>query len=339
MNNGELAHESPGALTAYQPEAVELSVDEIVRKVEKVRDVAARVMKEDIHFGIIPGTDKPTLYKPGAEILGLTFMLAPRYEGERQPIDLGNGHREYIIRCDMYHKVNGRFLGSGVGSCSTMESKYRFRPGPVIPTGKPVPKEYWDCRKSDPKNAQSIIGGKGFSTKKVDGKWEIVQAGEVIENPNIADTYNTVLKIGSKRAYIDATLKATAASEVYTQDAEDIEENNEALHQTNGGESQSSKSAPIQQPQRKSESAGNDQPPHLADQAPQQADTQSPAQKAADPNKISEAQQKRLWAIARGNGFTDAEIERVCKEQGYEHKADIPKSDYDRIVKLFQDAH
>lgn len=253
MGNGQeiIMHDGTGALSHYQPEAVELSVDEIVHKIEKVRDVAARVMKEDIHFGTIPGTQKPTLYKAGAEILGLTFMMAPKYEGERQPIDLGNGHREYIIRCDMYHKVTEKFLGSGVGSCSTMESKYRFRPGPVTSTGKPVPKEYWDCRKSDPKRAQELLGGKGYSTKKIDGNWEIVQAGEVVENPNIADTYNSVLKIGSKRAYIDATLKATAASEVYTQDLEDMKDNDEVLQGTVAAES--SAASPIQQPQRKSE--------------------------------------------------------------------------------------
>jgi hypothetical protein len=267
MNNGEeIVTRGAGPLSAYQPEAVELSVDEIVRKVEKVREVADRVMKEDVHYGTIPGTNKPTLYKPGAEILGLTFMMAPKYEGERQPIDLGGGHREYIIRCDMYHKVTERFLGSGIGSCSTMESKYRFRPGPVVSTGRPVPKEYWDYRKSDPKKAQELIGGKGYLTKKIEGNWEIVQAGEVVENPNIADTYNTVLKIGGKRAYIDATLKATAASEVYTQDLEDMKDNDEALRGQPG--ETPSPAAPIQQPQRKSQTQPTSGPTCPTCQAP-----------------------------------------------------------------------
>lgn len=319
MNNGEAVaiHDHSGVLAAYQPEAVELSVDEIVRKVEKVREVAARVMKEDIHFGTIPGTQKPTLYKPGAEILGLTFMMSPKYEGERNPIDLGNGHREYIIRCDMYHKVTGRFLGSGVGSCSTMESKYRFRPGPVEPTGKPVPSEYWDFRKSDPKKAQELIGGKGFSTKKIDGKWQICRAGEVVENPNISDTYNTVLKIGAKRAYIDATLKATAASEVYTQDQEDILENDEVHYGASAGEPQEQAPPPIQQPQRKSE-------------------TQSATGNGHD-KVITEKQMNRLWAIgfaanANRQSLEKNQIAAILSAFGYQHANDVKASDYDRVI-------
>jgi hypothetical protein len=316
MNNGEaLMHDSPGALTQYQPEAVELSVDEIVRKVEKVREVAARVMKEDIHFGTIPGTQKPTLYKPGAEILGLTFMMSPKYEGERNPIDLASGHREYIIRCDMYHKVTGRFLGSGVGSCSTMESKYRFRQGPVEPTGKQVPSEYWDYRKSDPKKAQELIGGKGFSTKKIDGKWQICRAGEVVENPNISDTYNTVLKIGAKRAYIDATLKATAASEVYTQDQEDILENDEVLHGsgTVEGNDHPAGKPPIQQPQRKS-------------------GTQTPT----NGNVISEPRRKRLYAISKTAGYTDEQFKAVISACGYSSSTEVLTKHYDTICEFIE---
>lgn len=206
----------------------ELTVEDIVAKIQKVKDIQKAVLKKDIHFGTIPGTPKPSLYKPGAEILNMTFRLTPRYEGEREPIDLGNGHREYVIRCELFHIHTGTFYGSGVGSCSTLESKYRYRPGPVEPTGRPVPGSYWDMRKTDPAKALELLGGKGFVTKKVDGRWEICRAGEVIENPNLADQYNTVLKMAAKRAYIDATLKANCASEVFTQDLEDMRDNDDA---------------------------------------------------------------------------------------------------------------
>lgn len=46
--------------------------------------------------------------------------------------------------------------------------------------------------------------------------------GNQIENPDIADTYNTVLKIGKKRAHVDATLTTTAASDIFTQDIEEV---------------------------------------------------------------------------------------------------------------------
>jgi len=46
------------------------------------------------------------------------------------------------------------------------------------------------------------------------------------ENPDIADTYNTVLKMAKKRAHIDATLTVTGAADLFTQDL--IDEDSEA---------------------------------------------------------------------------------------------------------------
>ena len=37
-------------------------------------------MRKDIDFGVIPGTRKPTLLKPGAEKLCRLFSLRPGYE-------------------------------------------------------------------------------------------------------------------------------------------------------------------------------------------------------------------------------------------------------------------
>lgn len=42
--------------------------------------------------------------------------------------------------------------------------------------------------------------------------------GNKIENEDIADVYNTVLKIAKKRAHIDATLTVTGAADLFTQD-------------------------------------------------------------------------------------------------------------------------
>jgi len=98
-------------------------------------------------------------------------------------------------------------------------------------TGKPVPQEYWKCWKTDIKRALEIIGGRGHQAKKIDGIWTIVEKGEACENPNPADQYNTVLKMAKKRAYVDATLSATAASDIFTQDIEEIQDNLKALNE------------------------------------------------------------------------------------------------------------
>jgi len=193
-----------------------LSVEQLKRHVETVQGVMASVMREDEHYGTIPGTKKPSLYKSGAEKLSLTFRLAPTYEIRKT--DLPGGHREYEIVCTLTHIPTGEVFGQGVGACSTMEAKYRFRTGEVEFTGRPVPQEYWDNRD------KKLLGGPGFGAKKNPdtGKWEIVRQGERVEHDNPADHYNTVLKMAKKRAQIDATLTCTAASDIFTQDVEDL---------------------------------------------------------------------------------------------------------------------
>jgi hypothetical protein len=192
-----------------------MSPETLFAQVQLIQHVMEKVMKSGEHFGVIPGCGtKPSLLKAGAEKLSLTFRLAPSYEVTQK--DLPNGHREYYIKCTLTHIPTDKIFGQGVGACSTMEGKYRFRTG-VEFTGKEVPKLYWTNRDIN------LIGGKGFGTKKNDsGKWEIVKAGDKVEHDNPADYYNTVLKMAKKRAHVDAVLTATAASDLFTQDIEEM---------------------------------------------------------------------------------------------------------------------
>ena len=214
----------------------------VVKQVQVIQEVMHTVMKQDEHYGTIPGTNKPSLYKAGAEKLSLTFRLRPEYDIRRS--DLPNGHREYEVVCTLFHIPTGQSVGQGVGSATTMEGKYRFRPGPVELTDRPVPQEYWNTR--DPK----LIGGKGFSTKKNDqGKWMIAIKGETVEHDNPADYYNTVLKMAKKRAHVDAILTATAASDIFTQDVEDMPEVIQGAAPAQ--KEQTTGKAPLKEPQKK----------------------------------------------------------------------------------------
>ena len=191
----------------------------VVEQVKLVQAVMSGVMRKDEHYGIIPGTKKNCLYKSGAEKLCMTFQLKAEFDVDERQLD--NGHREYVVTCHLSNR-NGDRVATGVGSCSTLESKYRYRGNELVATGEAVPKTYWDLRKSNPKKAQEMIG-EGRTTKKDDsGNWMIFERGEKQENPDIADVWNTVLKMAKKRAHVDATITATAASDIFTQDVEDL---------------------------------------------------------------------------------------------------------------------
>lgn len=196
------------------PARTALAVQDVREQISLIQDLMKSVMHDGEHYGKIPGCgDKPTLLKSGAEKLSMTFRLLPRYEVSER--DMGKGHREFSVRCILLY--GGRdFAGEGVGSCSTMESKFRFR---WDATDKDVPKEYWDSR--DP----ALLGGTQFCARKQAGKWKIFQRAE---HDNPADYYNTCLKMAKKRAHVDAVLTATAASDIFTQDVEDLAENGKA---------------------------------------------------------------------------------------------------------------
>src|SRR5580765_8222062 len=114
------------ALTVPEPlDSKPLTASDIKAQVTLIQQVMEAVMQEGFHYGVIPGTQKPTLLKPGAEKLIVTFRLAPMLSIER--IELADGHREYQVKCTLVHIPTGRVFGEGIGSCSTREAKYRYR--------------------------------------------------------------------------------------------------------------------------------------------------------------------------------------------------------------------
>lgn len=157
------------------------SIEAVGQQAQLIRDLVKREMKENVDYGIIPGTKKETLYKSGAEKICLLFNLAPEFEVNIDKFD--GEHREATVKCRLLHRLTGQLFGSGVGSCSTMESKYKYR-----------------------------------------SEWQDGQKVRVL-NKDIADQYNTVLKMAKKRAVVDAAISSGAAGDLFTQDMEDVQAN------------------------------------------------------------------------------------------------------------------
>jgi len=161
------------------------TVQEIRKRVSMVQSVMREVMKENTHFGTIPGTPKPSLWKPGAEVLCLTFRLAPLLESrvvhddpeiewgyhqvKRDRISEGTtiGYFEVEASCTI-QSIEGQVLSRCSARCSNREAKYR---------------------------------GLG-----------------------LFEVRNTVQKMAEKRAFVSAVLMATGASDIFTQDLEDCPE-------------------------------------------------------------------------------------------------------------------
>lgn len=218
-------------------ELEERSIDEVKNQVIKIQELLKSLLKKDEHYGTIPGTQKPSLLKPGAEKICFTFRLIPRFKITRH--DLENGHREYEVICDLHNSQTNICLGQGVGSCSTMESKYRWRRNQrVCPNcgAEAIKRSHYPDEKTGVKGwyCHAKIGGCNGKFGYNDPRIQEQEIGKV-ENPDIADQYNTVLKMAKKRSHVDATITATAASDVFTQDVEDFDHISEV--QSPGGKS------------------------------------------------------------------------------------------------------
>lgn len=174
------------------------SIQNVMARVQLIHTVMEKVMKKDTHYGVVPGTNKPTLLKPGAEVLATTFQLAPTVTTEIE-------RTADAIRVTAHvslHSFNGQFLGEGVGECSTGEEKFKWRAS--------VSDEEFN---SVPEDKRRVAYKKGRS-----GPYTIKQ---IRQNPD--DMANTVLKMAKKRAFVDAILTVTGASDIFTQDVEDMD--------------------------------------------------------------------------------------------------------------------
>ena len=191
-------------------EVHQFSAVEIRQRVNLVQEVMRSIMKEDTHYGVIPGTKKPSLYKPGAEVLCVTFRIADKYEVEDLTVD---GMARYRVRCIGVHQITGVVLGEGMGECSSHEEKYKWR-------GAICAEEYGVT----PENLRRLKFSKWQN--KVEKKQQI--------RTESADQANTILKMACKRAKIAMTLNVTGASDIFTQDIEDLPE--EYRHDDEPGE-------------------------------------------------------------------------------------------------------
>lgn len=219
------------------------------------------ILKIDLDYGVIPGTPKPSLYKPGAEKLRLVYGLSSEHECIEKVADLERPFIDYTYRCTISSK-QGQILAQCDGSCNSMEPKFGF-------TWKTLDKlpEDTDASKLPSRLARKTITEFDFAIRKAEtdgayskplaywNKWRLaIHSGIAkkhrvqrfgkgldewimeesvilyrIANPNVIGMKNTIMKMAQKRAFVGAILLATGASEFYTQDIEDMEINGQVL--------------------------------------------------------------------------------------------------------------
>ena len=304
--------------------------------VARVELIKTTLMIEGVHFGTIPGTQKPTLYQPGAQLLGMVFGLRATFV---QDVEYGDGLSAPDIRCRSLCELHmgdtsGLIVGTGNGAANTWEAKHRWRRGDrACPScgveGAIIRAKYgqkgWLCYIKK--------GGCGTEYPLDDRAIQDQQVGDV-ENENPHDLENTVIKVAEKRAYVGAMLRTTASSGTFTQEVE----SGEGPEDDGGRPGPPEEQAPIEQPRAEGQAA--DEAPNGPGDVLDVPElhlvrTMFPADLS---NMISTSQQGRLYNLASKKGWenaaVDAEVGRVLSIR----TSEIPSigNAYEAIVRWFQ---
>lgn len=91
-------------------------------KIAQFQQLVQNQLKQNHDYGIIPGTPKPTLLKPGAEKILMLMGLRSEFEIVDSTRDFEKGFFQYQVRCKLYR--GDTLITEGLGAANTKERKY-----------------------------------------------------------------------------------------------------------------------------------------------------------------------------------------------------------------------
>jgi len=161
-------------------------------------DYVSEGFKAGVDFYRITEHGKDSLGQPGAQKIDDFLGVYPVFEISDKV--LTKDHIFYDVICFLHRKSDDKRVGSGGGNCSSMEDNYLYE---------------WVYERDVPEGMdKSTLQSK---KKQFKGNWYTNFRIVLANHFNVA---NTIKKMAFKRAQVDATIRSTFASEIYTQDLE-----------------------------------------------------------------------------------------------------------------------
>jgi hypothetical protein len=170
-----------------------------LKRMNRMLDAVYRtVMQRGTDYDTLPGASKPILLKPGAELLAHHFSLVAdtKIVNSMEKLDREVPYFQYDAECRLYNS-KGEFVGNGVGSCNTGESQYAH---------------VWVVEEDLPK------GVKNPEELQMRQVGRVKQYRLPLSREEAFDLANSVKKKAAKRAFVDAILRVTNSSRLFTQD-------------------------------------------------------------------------------------------------------------------------
>ena len=248
----------------------------IARTLQQIADFRKLVrtsLRKEHDYGVIPGTTKPTLLKPGAEKIVRLLGLSDHYEVLERVADWENDLHQYVMRAELRSVATGAVIAQGVGECNSRESKYRYR-------------WVWDRELK----ANGYPGPEGLRerTTRTGVQYRIT-------NAETADVVNTILKMAKKRALVDVVLSVASLSDLFDDEPDAPAPNVD----TSTGEID-----PPERPKPAPQSRPASRPA---------APASAPPSAAAHPHALTQVTEtmKRFWDGVHEEGLTHVHVEQL----------------------------
>jgi len=267
-----------------------LRLADMETKLGLVHQFFKKVMEKDVDYGTIPGTPKPSLYKPGAEKLCELYNFAITIAEKDEEKDIKTGYYRVRIVVRLVHRATGTVVAEGIGEASSYESKYRYR---------------WVYERDVPRG----VDKDSLLSKEFEGRNGPYYKYRV-ENADLFDQWNTVLKMAKKRALVDATLSATRSSGIFSQAEDELDAWIEGEFEE------------VQDGQEQPEGQGTGTPPHQGQgqgqgQPRQNGNTGGRANRGSS-NPGAPATEKQIGAIfgaGKAKGLSSGDVKDLVYQQ------------------------
>lgn len=115
----------------------QISLNEMEKAIREMQDFVNKLFVEGEHYGVIVKGQKPTLLKPGAELLLNLYGYGLKMEKVKEVEDWDKPFFYYEYKAIVYSKRGGWVEAEGFGSANSKEKKWAFDR-----YGKPQPPEY-----------------------------------------------------------------------------------------------------------------------------------------------------------------------------------------------------
>lgn len=176
------------------PMVTQQTIENTVANIRLLQGMVKDLLKRGVDYGRTPGTQSDNLWDPGAsQIIG---AFGARI-GPRRILKLEDTDEKIavVLEAPLISRSTGDEVAAGIGAASTLETKYKYR---------------WV---NDPLEW-------GYDAETIKTLKHKIQSGKTlyrIPNPEHSDLLNTIVKMASKRAEVDAAQTLPGVASVLRQ--------------------------------------------------------------------------------------------------------------------------